>query len=656
MSSLLKNHQTTLARALRNTIAALGALLAAILLGLDSPYWSAMTVWSVAQPTRGSLIGKCTARLAGTAAGALVAIPLVHVAAWGDLAFVVALALWVGLCAMVSNVLKGFHTYTSLLAGYTASMVALLALSHPEQAGTLALERVACIGVGVLASTFFTLLWTPSSELGLLRERLNRTSLEAGRWINSVLAGNTEADDHAKALERVISDMAIIDAQCDAGTSGSPAVLHERRAVRNLLVAILDAIACTHALAGTLRELSTGLPRYTQPDQPSPEALRHALSTCLSPTPESSSDHDSSSGEASDSGLREQLVYLHNCMDVIAKRQRRLLDKGEQSGPIRTAQTHREWRDALRTGIRVAIVLTSLGLVWMFTQHPLMLMAILGASILCSVFATMEVPKTSILHALLGTAAGTLAALICTFGLLIHPLSLPTLLLALAPFIFFGAVLLAVRRTAGIGMDYSMTFLLLAAPHWPMTVDTPHFLNILPGPVLGALASALAFHFILPTDPLRRLKDIAWHIVHDIRGLAVTSQPVSEGFWRARALHRAMRLVVRASSAGLGTRLAVPFALASLNLGSDLLRLRQTLSTLPAHDPTVVRAHRLLSLLAAGRSHQSGLSRHFNTLAGQTRHLSKGLDTLLARIGRNLERYPSMPILDALEKNGGKPA
>jgi len=48
------------------------------------------------------------------------------------LLLVCGLAFWLGLCTWADNLRRGLITYTMVMAGYTASMVALLDVTHPE--------------------------------------------------------------------------------------------------------------------------------------------------------------------------------------------------------------------------------------------------------------------------------------------------------------------------------------------------------------------------------------------------------------------------------------------------------------------------------------------------------------------------------------------
>ena len=567
-----------------------------------------MTVWIVAQPTRGMLIGKCLSRLAGTAVGALVALVLVRLMGISPVGFLVALAAWVGACAAFAGILTSFRAYAAVLAGFTASLVALVALPHPEHAAAMAGFRVACITIGILASALMTWLSTPATELGLLRKRAERTADEACRWIAALLSGKSP-DKELLALEtRVVADMAVIDSQIDQGSMASARWREERRLVRGLLGSMLNAMAAARALAAAhtdaaLKSLLAGV-------EPTPQAMVQALAGQLSPAARSQV------GNPRPNNLT--VAALHGALGGLAA-DLHLFRSSPRPGGIRPGLdvvAHRDWQDALRAGARTFIVLLAVGTAWLVTRLPLLAMALMGASILCSVFSTMEAPKTSILLAVKGTAAGTVAAIACALGLLVFVESLPVMLLAIAPFMFVGGLALSDRRTAAVGMEYSMVFLLVAAPALPYAIERAHFLAMAPGPLLGALVAAAAFHFILPTDPLRRIQDVHAVIAEDLRGLADLGRDVSEERWRAKALHRALRLVLRTSAAGRDTGESVRVALASINLGRYLLALRGLLREHRAagdDDARVLRS--LLGDLAAGKASHGEFATRFGDLA-----------------------------------------
>ncbi len=578
---LIRPGRAAVLRAARGTMAALLALALSIAAGLDSPFWAAMTVWLVAQPTRGQLVGKCLGRLAGSVIGAAAAVGFIHLYAASPELFVLVLAIWVGGTALLSNLLTGYRAYTALLSGYTAPLVALSGLHHPEAAGMLAASRVGCIAIGIVSSALLTWFATPGDDLGVLRDRALRLAGEMRSWMRALLSASEGREALARRETLLVTEMAILDSQCDVGTSGAPAVLKERRQVRALLNATLTAMAALKALESA---------RHRPGDGPAAAAELEDLRAALTGAGDAR-DHaeriESWCGRASDHPVlpRHHVRHLAEAMRTAAAGLERLsTDDPLGTEAVARPARHLEWRDALRTGVRTFLTIAVLGTGWVLSGLDLFAMAMMGAAIMSALFASMETPKTSILRAVKGVAAGTVGAAVFVLLVLPHVHSEIMLLVALAPFVFVGALALADRRMAPLGMDYSMILMLLSAPAFPVTMERAHFLHIMPGPVLGALSAALALHLVFPTDPARRLADMQAAIRQAVLRLGETAVPVRDTLWRARALHRALRLVVRTSSAGQETAPATRLAIVSLALGEDLLAVRAIAESLPPEE------------------------------------------------------------------------
>ena len=84
--------------ALRTTLVGIVALLVAYFLGLEQPQWAMMTVFIVSQPVAGMVLAKGFFRLAGTLIGAIASVLMVKVAGSEHIAYVTALAAWIGVC------------------------------------------------------------------------------------------------------------------------------------------------------------------------------------------------------------------------------------------------------------------------------------------------------------------------------------------------------------------------------------------------------------------------------------------------------------------------------------------------------------------------------------------------------------------------------
>lgn len=149
---------------LRTAVTACAALLIAWLLGLDHPQWSAMTVWVAAQPTRGQVSEKSVFRIAGTVSGTVAGVLLTLCSGGEPLLLAAGLSLWIALCAGIANAQRGFVAYGAVLAGYSASIVALADNVQSNSILSVGFDRPATILVGVLVALIVGLIFTPLTQ------------------------------------------------------------------------------------------------------------------------------------------------------------------------------------------------------------------------------------------------------------------------------------------------------------------------------------------------------------------------------------------------------------------------------------------------------------------------------------------------------------
>ena len=67
-------------------------------------------------------------------------------------ALMVGLAVLVAGCTVASNCLTNFRAYATVLAGYTAGIIASGAINAPDQVFFIAMARTACILLGIASS------------------------------------------------------------------------------------------------------------------------------------------------------------------------------------------------------------------------------------------------------------------------------------------------------------------------------------------------------------------------------------------------------------------------------------------------------------------------------------------------------------------------
>src|SRR6201988_5552544 len=122
-NSTLVKAAPSLLFALRLWAAVCLALFVAFWLELDNPFWAGTSAAIVCQPQLGASLRKGWFRMVGTAVGAIAIVVLTACFPQDRIAFFVLLALWGGLCAFITTVLRNFASYAAALAGYTAAII-----------------------------------------------------------------------------------------------------------------------------------------------------------------------------------------------------------------------------------------------------------------------------------------------------------------------------------------------------------------------------------------------------------------------------------------------------------------------------------------------------------------------------------------------------
>lgn len=144
----------------------------AMRLELPQPRTAMITVFIVMQPQSGQVFAKSFYRFLGTLAGSVVMVALIALFAQNTEPFLACLAVWVGLCSAGAARYRNFRAYGFVLAGYTAAMIGLPALAHPEGAFMAAVWRVLEISLGILCATLVSAAILPQTASAAMRNAL----------------------------------------------------------------------------------------------------------------------------------------------------------------------------------------------------------------------------------------------------------------------------------------------------------------------------------------------------------------------------------------------------------------------------------------------------------------------------------------------------
>jgi uncharacterized membrane protein YccC len=561
MSSAYKPERSLAVAGLRTAAASILALAIAYALHLDRPYWAAMTVWLVAQPTRGLQLERGVFRVIGTVVGSAAGLAMLHRApneAW----LVAAMALWIAVCVGAGNWLRHLRGYAAALAGYSGVIIALLTFETAGDPTALAWDRLACNLIGVAASLGVAGLFSPRTPRADQLTDARRLTADALAWSARMLREGPDAET-AAIERRLMQAMATAEGGLDAAASGSPTGYRQARLLRSLFAALLRTMAAARTVQGRFER-----------DDLQPGEWSEALSQALSDAADAVADPN------------RPLPDLHALAETVARHRPRvgeavsdlaaalevLQGQGPGAGMPRLI-LHRDTPEAWRAAVRTGALVGGIGMLWLATRWPPLLGVLLGAAIFSAAFSRFDHPTRQLGLAIVGAVAGALAAL--AFRQVAGDIIQEWIVLAaIAPLLAIGALIGADRRYATVSLDFSMIFLLVSAPAAPLHGLPASAPQIAVGVVLGMTAALLAFRFVLPTDPRTRLATVSAAVVRDLERLARGDGTPDAARWRARSQHRALRLALRASSLP-NPEAAVDAALAALALGAAVLALRQ---------------------------------------------------------------------------------
>lgn len=533
--------------AVRTTVAAQLALLSAAALGLHNIHWAAMTVWLVAQPTRGLLLEKSLLRVAGTLVGAAVGFGLLALFPGRLVPLVAGLALWGVLCAGASAFVRPARAYGILLAGYTAIMLALPSSAGGGTVHGLFADRVLCTLVGVLVSTGITGLLTPRHSPASLDAPLRQLADDVFAFAHAVRSGVLRP--LVDRQRHLVATIGRLGEETDRALPGFLTNRRRRRKVRRALRVLLGLLVESRVAAERQPpDAASCLPRASSGPELIPLTARgdalvaRIRAGALRWRPHAPSPERAASPRVS---------------SVVAR----------HAPGARSLGNHRE---AAIASAKAAAGMATVGAIWWATGWRDGLTMMVSASVFFTLFAANESARTWVTHILVGSACGGAAAV--AYALLLPFAWSPaaTSLLA-APFLLVGAWAMARPLTAKSAIDFNMVFL-LAAPtafrlHGDVTATASRAIAI----VAGVFVAALFFHAAHEEAP-RRVRRLAREMARDVRGIA-GSLTTEEAHRRRGAL--ADRVVRTAAAAHLDGRLAGPAeqAIDLLALGSVLARL-----------------------------------------------------------------------------------
>lgn len=237
------------------------ALYVAMALGLPRPYWAMATVYVVAHPLIGATRSKGLYRAGGTLIGACAAVLLTPLLDQTPVLLSMAVALWTGCLLYLSMLDRTPRHYLFMLSAYSLPLIALPAVSAPDQVFDIAVARSEEILIGIVCASVVGAIAMPGKVAPVLVARVDAWLRDAAGWAADVLSphmgGQATGSRHQLASDILMLDQFIGQLSYDAPTAG---IVRHARQLRERLSMLMPILSSIETSLSDLRRQPGGVP------------------------------------------------------------------------------------------------------------------------------------------------------------------------------------------------------------------------------------------------------------------------------------------------------------------------------------------------------------------------------------------------------------
>jgi uncharacterized membrane protein YccC len=580
---------------MRTWLTAMLALYVSFELQLESPYWTLLAVWILAQPTPGMMLSKSLYFSLGTIAGAIFGILLIALFAQTPEMFVLALASLVAASTVASNILTNFRAYGTVLIGYTAGIVAAGAINTPDQVFFIGMARGAAILTGVGCTIFVNLIFASHRGEAMAREKLRTILKDAARRA----AYSWQADNSTRLQigRKLIFDLIALNTLIEYAEAESGAFRLHGNQARSLLAHIFSLVSARRALDAHL--IRCGWPQHA-----GLEVFHSVILDFLNEMPKRLDDGpideliaglDDVQNQLKllrpeeESGPAEELVSkrfvidrlddLLNHLGGALNNWRDILNGNWKRMPSLSLNFHRDLRAAWINGLRAFVAVGAMGAFWIASAWPNGPLALVFVSVLMSLLSAQPRPDQIGWNFFKAGLLATFFALICKFFVLTTGSGFEFLTVALGLFFVPLALVMANPSMAAPALSFAFVFCYVVRPDNLMVYDLSDSLNTAFAVLTGILVGTLSYVLLFPPDPQAARRYVTFRIRRGIEEMARLNPIPHFCFWETRMYDRVIRLYDPQNPSGTSTDEWLEAGLGAITLGNEILRLRHWLET-----------------------------------------------------------------------------
>jgi uncharacterized membrane protein YccC len=516
-------------------VAGMCALYIAFFFDLPNPWWALLTVFFTSQPGHeGGIWAKAIFRLSGTIIGlAFVFITLPNLVNEPE-ALIACLAIWLGICLMLSLLDRTPRSYMPMLAGYTALLIGAPLLDSPGNVFDVAIDRTEEILIGVFCASAVHAFVFPRHLRDIILDKVRACEAEASAWGLSTLNVSPQSRIGRLKYANAITDLTIALSTLPYEPSRTrdqtlivQALIGKLASILPIIDAINDRVALlerSNSITPELRDVISKLESWLSEKNASDQGLKAIVDTCDGLLPHA---NQLSWTQLNQCGLVSRVKSL-----ALIWQDCRVLTSGlEEPGLHRSKQLdtllkgshgyrlHVDPMLAMWSGAAAALSVILTGYFCISIQWDPGTFCIAIAAVMSSLFSTFDDPTPVLKKSLLWMIVAIPIGFIYVFGVLPEVDDFLGLCVVLSPLIFLSGYWMATPKTAlqGLMIAIISTSVIGLQSHYVGNFES--FWNISIASVIGdlaALATIQSVRIIAAQTVVKRVLRRGWMDLADL--------------------------------------------------------------------------------------------------------------------------------------------
>ncbi|WP_252353936.1 FUSC family protein [Acetobacter sp. P5B1] len=541
LSWLLEPSAMDVIFAVRSSLAAVLSLLIAMGMELDSPQWAPLTVWVVAQSSRGESLSKARWRIAGTVLGCCIGVALIAAFPQASALFFCCLAVWIGLCCGGATFLESYRAYGLVLTGFTSAIVATGAIAQPDEVFDIAIARGTYIILGVVCEALLAVLFMPTLQTQArkrLLDRLNGAFQTVRHVVSDLVSGRADAQTQGQ----VLTDLMAANARIEFDALEMGPRTHAADHAHAALAAMIMVLARARGMALLLEPQNGG----AQADVPLPASLY--------------ADYD----------IARQ--HIEACAHP---------KRGDRFRFKMTSRRHA--LEAVENGIRSCAGILAGWLVWEVTGWPAGAGFISFVALVYGLLATRENPIVASTPFLKGALWCAFAAAIYAFWIMPAVTAPEVLIVMLMIVMTIGGLAARKPATAGYAFSFNMFLPVLIGPGNQSRFSEEAFFNNAMAFLVAVTFVGWTYRLVLPFRVDSHMRRTARWVERRLKALGAPGSRVTVHQWLAESASSLVRILRNAQGVPQPVRLAyMQTQFRAMTMGMHIVFLRDV-----AKDPVL---------------------------------------------------------------------